>query len=59
MLMLIGLHQILQKMAGNRAGNQPKLYLVNDDVHTKCGQILSIHSQDIEHKQNSDLNQGP
>ena len=29
-------------------GNYPKLYLVAVDVHTKFGQILSSHSQDIE-----------
>ena len=40
-------------------GNNPKLDLVNVDVHTKLGQILSICSQDIERKQNSDVNQGP
>ena len=40
-------------------GNNPKLDLVNVDVHTKFGQILSIRSQDIERKQNSDVNQGP
>ena len=28
-------------------GNNPKLDLVNDDVHTKFGRILSIRSQDI------------
>ena len=39
-------------------GNNPKLDLVNVDVHTKFGQILSIHSQDIERKQNSDIIQG-
>ena len=36
-------------------GNNPKLGLVNVDnvfVHTKFGQILSIHSQDIERKPN-------
>ena len=33
--------------------------LVNVDVHTKFGRILSICSQDIERKQNSDVNQGP
>ena len=37
----------------------PKLDLVNVDVHTKFGQILSIRSQDIERKRNSDVNQGP
>ena len=38
--------KILQKMKGNN----PKLDLVNVDVHTKFGQILSSHSQDIERK---------
>ena len=33
-------------------GNNPKLDLVNVDVHTKFGQILSSHSQDIERKRN-------
>ena len=40
-------------------GNNPKLDPVNDDVHTKFGPILSICSQDIERKRNSDVNQGP
>ena len=31
--------------------NNPKLDLVNVDVHTKFGQILSSHSQDNEWKQ--------
>ena len=47
--------KIMRKMTGNN----PKLDLVNDDVHTKFGRILSICSQDIERKQNSDVNQGP
>ena len=47
--------KILRKMTGNN----PKLDLVNVDVHPKFGQILSIRSQDIERKQNSDVNQGP
>ena len=47
--------KILQKMTGNN----PKLDLVNDDVHTKFGRILSIRSQDIERKRNSEVNQGP
>ena len=33
--------------------------LVDDDVYTKFGLILSIRSQDIEYKSNSDINQGP
>ena len=45
---------ILRKMMGNN----PMLELVNVDVHTKFGQILLIRSQDIERKQNSDVNQG-
>ena len=40
-------------------GNNPKLDLVNVVVHTKFGQILSNRPQDIERKQNSDVNQGP
>ena len=40
-------------------GNNPKLDLVNVDVHTKFSQIPSIPSQDIMRKQNSDVNQGP
>ena len=47
--------KILLKMTGNNT----KLDLVNVDVHTKFGQILSIRSQDIERKQNSEVNQGP
>ena len=46
--------KILRKMTGNN----PKLDLVNDDAHTKFGRILSIRSQDIERKRNSDVNQG-
>ena len=46
--------KILQKMTSNN----PNLDLVNVDGHTKFGQILSIGSQDIERKQNSDVNQG-
>ena len=41
--------KILQKMTGNN----PKLDLVNVDVHTKFGQILPIRSQDIERKRNA------
>ena len=40
-------------------GNNTKLDLVNVHVHTKFGQILLIRSQDIERKQNSEVNQGP
>ena len=44
----------LVKTLRKMTGNNPKLDLVNVDVHTKFGQILSILSQDIERKQNSD-----
>ena len=47
--------KILQKMTGN----YPNVDLVNVDVHTKFGQILSIRYQDIERKRNLDVNQGP
>ena len=40
-------------------GNNPKLDLVNVDVHTKFDEILSICSKDIERKQNADVDQGP
>ena len=33
--------------------------LVNDNVFTKFGLILSIRSKDIEQKPNSDIDQGP
>ena len=47
--------KILRKMTGS----DTKLDLVNVDVHTKFGRILSIPSQAIERKGNSDVNQGP
>ena len=40
--------KILQKITGNNT----KLGLVNVDVYTKFGLILSSHSQDIERKRN-------
>ena len=36
----------------------PNLDLINVNVYTKFGVILFIGSQDIERKQNSDINQG-
>ena len=36
-------------------GKNPKLDLVNVDAHKKIGQILTICSQGIEQKQNSDV----
>ena len=40
-------------------GNNLKLDLVNFDAHKKIGQILSMCSQDIERKRNSDIDHGP
>ena len=40
-------------------GNNPKLNLINVDVHTMFSQILSVHSQDTERKQNFEVNQRP
>ena len=47
------------KISRKITGNNPKLDLVNVDVHTKFGQILFILSQDIERKRNSDVDHGP
>ena len=37
----------------------PNLNLVNINAFTKFDRNLQINSQDIEHKQNSDVDQGP
>ena len=47
--------KILRKMTDNN----PKLDHVNVVVHIKFGKFLSIPSQYIGRKQNSDVNQGP
>ena len=39
--------------------NNPNLDIIYVNVYTKFGQILSIGSQDIEGKRNSNINQGP
>ena len=60
-------NQILTSIKGrNSVANLRKikiydtnLDLVNDNVLTKFGLILSIRSQGIEQKPNSDVNQGP
>ena len=38
--------------------NNPNLNLVNIVVYTKSGEVMSIGSQDVERKENSDINQG-
>ena len=47
------------EMFGKLTHNNPNLDLVNINAYAKFGQIPSIHSQVIERKQNSDINQGP
>ena len=66
-LKILSKNQILTSVKGrNSVANlrKTKIYttnvdLVNDNVFTKFGIILSIRSQDIEQKPNSDVNQGP
>ena len=67
-LKILSKNQILTSIKGcNSVANlrKTKIYninvdLVNDNhVFTKFGLILSIHSQDIEQKPNSDVKQGP
>ena len=65
-LKLLSKNQILTRIKGhNSVANLRKttIYntdvdLVNDNVYTKFGLILSIRSQNIEKKPNSDINQG-
>ena len=66
-LKILSKNRILTSIQGsNSVANlqKTKIYntnidLVNDNVFTKFGLILSIRSQDIEQKPNSDINQGP
>ena len=66
-LKILSKKQILTSIKGrNSVANlrKTKIYninvdLVDDNVFTKFGLILSIRSQDIEIKQNSDVKQGP
>ena len=65
-LKILSKNQILTSIMGrNSVANlqKTKIYntnvdLVNDNVLTKFGLILSIRSQDIGQKPNSDVNQG-
>ena len=51
--------QLFWRVKKTMKGNYHKLDLINIDAHTKFGLIMSICSQDIERKRNSDLNKGP
>ena len=65
-LKILSKNRILKSIKGsNSVANlrKTKIYnsnidLVNDNVNTKFGLNRSIHSQDIEQKPNSDVNQG-
>ena len=65
-LKILSKNQILASIKGcNSVANLPKtkinntnVDLVNDNVFTKFGLILSIRSQDIEQKPNFDVKQG-
>ena len=66
-LKILSKNQILTSIKGrNSVANLRKtiiynnnIDLVNDDLYTKFGLILSIRSQDIEYKPISNINQGP
>ena len=66
-LKILSKNRILTSIKGNtllQICKKKKIYntnidLVNDNVLRKFGFILSIRSQDIEQKTNSDVKQGP
>ena len=66
-LKLLSGNEILRSIKGrNSVANlrnmtlyNPNLDIINVNVNTKFGKIVSIGSQDIERKRNSDINQGP
>ena len=66
-LKILSKNQIMTSIKGcNSVANMRKtkiyntnLDLVTNNVYTNFGLILSIPSQDIEQKQNFDVNQGP
>ena len=67
-LKILSKNRILTSIKGSNSDanlqKKTKIYntsidLVNDNVFTKFDLILSIRSQDIEQKPNSDVNQGP
>ena len=63
-LKILSKNQILTSINSVANLRKTKIYntyldLVTDNVYTNFGLILSIPSQDIEQKPNSDINQGP
>ena len=65
-LKILSKNQILTSIKGRNSVvnlrktkiNYTNVDRVNDNVYTKFGLNLSIRSQEIEQKQNSDINQG-
>ena len=55
-LKIFSKNRILTSIKGSNS--VANIDLVNDNVFTKVGLILSIRFQDIEQKPNSDVNQG-
>ena len=66
-LKILSINEILTAIKGHNSVenesnirfNHPNLHLVDINAYTKFDRNLQINSQDIEHKQNSDVDQGP
>ena len=62
---ILSINEISTSIKGhNSVENEQKIlfnhpHLVNINAYTKFEQNLQINSKDIEHKQNSDFDQGP
>ena len=63
---ILSINEILTSIRGHNSVkkerkklfNYPNLHLVNINAYTKFDRNPQINSQDIEHKQNSEVNQG-
>ena len=58
-LKILSKNRILTSIKDSNSVYNTNIDLVSDNVFTKFGHILSIRSQNIEQKPNSDINQGP
>ena len=64
---ILSINKILTAIQGHnsveneqeRLFNHPNLHLVNINAYTKFDRNPQMNSQDIERKQNSDVDQGP
>ena len=52
-------HNSVLKIEKKILFNHPKLHLVNINADAKFDRNRQLNSQDIEHKENSDFDQGP